>query len=156
MTRAFWRTCARILVGIDGSAPSLKAVDFAADLASKYNAELILLKVVGDRPPELDPAVEEYARSEHIPLPEAELTLTMADNILDHARRQALSSGATQVSVEPSFGDPAAQIVAAARDREADLIVVGSRGHGRLAGLLIGSVAQKVVSLAHCPVVVVR
>jgi nucleotide-binding universal stress UspA family protein len=146
----------RILVGIDGSAPSLKAVDFAADLASKYNAELILLKVVGDRPPELDPAVEEYARSEHIPLPEAELTLTMADNILDHARRQALSSGATQVSVEPSFGDPAAQIVAAARDREADLIVVGSRGHGRLAGLLIGSVAQKVVSLAHCPVVVVR
>ena len=146
----------RILVGIDGSAPSLKAVDFAADLASKYNAELILLKVVGDRPPELDPAVEEYARSEHIPLPEAELTLTMADNILDHARRQALSSGATQVSVEPSFGDPAAQIVAAARDREADLIVVGSRGHGRLAGLLIGSVAQKVVSLAHCSVVVVR
>jgi len=146
----------RILVGVDGSAPSLKAVDFAADLASKYNAELILLKVVGDRPPELDPAVEEYARSEHIPLPEAELTLTMADNILDHARRQALSSGATQVSVEPSFGDPAAQIVAAARDREADLIVVGSRGHGRLAGLLIGSVAQKVVSLAHCPVVVVR
>ena len=121
----------RILVGIDGSAPSLKAVDFAADLASKYNAELILLKVVGDRPPELDPAVEEYARSEHIPLPEAELTLTMADNILDHARRQALSSGATQVSVEPSFGDPAAQIVAAARDREADLIVVGSRGQGK-------------------------
>ena len=146
----------RILVGIDGSAPSLKAVDFAADLASKYNAELILLKVVGDRPPELDPAVEEYARSEHIPLPEAELTLTMADNILDHARRQALSSGATQVSVEPSFGDPAAQIIAAARDHQADLIVIGSRGHGRLAGLLLGSVAQKVVSLACCPVVVVR
>ena len=146
----------RILVGVDGSAPSLKAVDFAADLASKYNAELILLKVVGDRPPELDPAVEEYARSEHIPLPEAELTLTMADNILDHARRQALSSGATQVSVEPSFGDPAAQIIAAARDHQADLIVIGSRGHGRLAGLLLGSVGQKVVSLARCPVVVVR
>ena len=48
----------RILVGVDGSAPSLKAVDFAADLAGKYNAELILLKVVEDRPPELEAAVK--------------------------------------------------------------------------------------------------
>ena len=146
----------RILVGIDGSAPSLKAVDFAADLASKYNAELILLKVVEDRPPELEAAVEAYARSEHMPAAEAKLVLTMDDDILDNARREALAKGATQISIEPSFGELAAQIVAAARDREADLIVVGSRGHGRLAGLLIGSVAQKVVSLAHCPVVVVR
>ena len=146
----------RILVGVDGSPPSLKAVDFAADLASKYNAELILLKVVGDRPPELDTAVEEYARSEHMPAAAAEFVLTMADNILDSARKEALAKGATQISVEPSFGDPAAQIIAAARDHQADLIVIGSRGHGRLAGLLLGSVAQKVVSLARCPVVVVR
>ena len=144
-----------ILVGVDGSAHSLKAVDFAADLASKYNAELILLKVA-HRPSGLDPAVEEYARSEHIPLPAAELALTMADNILDNARKEALAKGATQISVEQSFGDPAEEIVTAARDREIDLIVVGNRGHGRLAGLLLGSVAQKVVSLAACPVVVVR
>ena len=146
----------RILVGVDGSAPSLKAVDFAADLAGKYNAELILLKVAGDRPLELDTAVEEYARSEHMPAAAAEFVLTMADNILDNARKEALAKGATQISVEPSFGDPAAQIIAAARDHQADLIVIGSRGHGRLAGLLLGSVAQKVVSLAPCPVVVVR
>ena len=146
----------RILVGIDGSAPSLKAVDFAADLASKYNAELILQKVVGDQPPELDIAVEGYARSEHMPAAAAEFVLTMADNILDNARKEALAKGATQISVEPSFGDPAAQIIAAARDHQADLIIIGSRGHGRLAGLLLGSVAQKVVSLAPCPVVVVR
>jgi nucleotide-binding universal stress UspA family protein len=146
----------RILVGVDGSAPSLKAVDLAADLASKYNAELILLKAVEDRPRELDAAVEEYARSEHIPAAEAEVVLKMANDILDNARKAALAKGAAQISVEPSFGDPAAQIIAAARDREADLIVVGSRGHGRVAGLLLGSVAQKVVSLANCPVVVVR
>jgi nucleotide-binding universal stress UspA family protein len=35
-------------------------------------------------------------------------------------------------------------------------VVVGSRGHGRLVGLLLGSVTQRVISLAHCPVVVVR
>jgi nucleotide-binding universal stress UspA family protein len=57
---------------------------------------------------------------------------------------------------EPSVGDPAQEIITVAQDRQADLIVVGSRGRGRLAGLLLGSVAQKVISLAHCPVVVVR
>jgi nucleotide-binding universal stress UspA family protein len=146
----------RILVGVDGSATCLKAVDFAADLASKFDAELILLKVVPHLPPELDSAVEEYARSEHISVPAAELMLTMADSILDDARRNAYTKGATRISAEPSVGDPAQEIITVAQDRQADLIVVGSRGRGRLAGLLLGSVAQKVISLAHCPVVVVR
>src|SRR5215469_5045381 len=141
----------RILVGVDGSAPSLRAVQFAADLAIKYNAELILLRVVGDRAPELGPAVEEYARSEHIPVAAAEFVLPMADDVLDNACREALATGATRILAEQSFGDPTEQIVATARDREADLIVVASRGHGRLAGLLLGSVAQKVISLARCP-----
>jgi len=69
----------RILVGIDGSGPSLKAVDFAADLASKYNAELIVLTVAPQFPSEVDPAIEEYARLEHITSPATELVLTTAD-----------------------------------------------------------------------------
>jgi nucleotide-binding universal stress UspA family protein len=146
----------RILVGVDGSAPSLKAVDFAADLASKYNAELILLTVVPHPSPEFDPAIEEYVRLEHIPVPATELALTTADSVLDNARRKARAKGAARISAEPSFGDPAQEIITAAWDRQADLIVVGSRGHGRLAGLLLGSVAQKVISLAHCPIGVVR
>jgi nucleotide-binding universal stress UspA family protein len=146
----------RILVGVDGSAPSLEAVDFAADLAGKYNAELILLTVTSPLPPPPDPAVEEYARLEHIPAAETELAFTTANYALDDARGRARAKGATQISIESLSGDPAQEIVAAAKDRKADLIVVGSRGHGRLAGLLLGSVAQKVISLAHCPVVVVR
>jgi nucleotide-binding universal stress UspA family protein len=146
----------RILVGVDGSAPSLRAVQFAADLASKYDAELILMTIVPRLSPELEPEAEQYARVENIALPEARLALTAAGNVLGHARTEAVAKGATRVSAEPCFGDPAREIITAARDRGADLIVVGSRGHGRLVGLLIGSVAQKVVSLAHCPVVVVR
>ena len=146
----------RILVAVDGSAPSLKAVDFAADLAGKYNAELILLTVAPHPLPDLDPAVEQYAQLEHVRVPAAELAVTAADSVLDNARRTAQARGATRISVAPSFGDPAQEIMTAARDRQADLIVVGSRGHGRLAGLLLGSVAQKVISLAHCPVVVAR
>jgi len=146
----------RILVGVDGSAPCPKAVDFAADLATKYNAELILLTVVPHLFPKSDAAVEEFARLEHVAIPEAKLALTTADNVLDDARRKARVKDLTRISAEPSFGDPAQAIITAARDRQADLIVVGSRGHGRLVGLLLGSVAQKVISLAHCPVVVVR
>jgi len=146
----------RILVGVDGSAPSLSAIDFAADLASKYNAELSVLTVVPHFSPEVDPAVEEYARLEHIPGPAPELVLTNADNLLDKARKKAQAKGATRISAESSFGNPAQEIIAVAKDRQADLIVVGSRGHGRLASLLLGSVAQKVISLAHCPVFIVR
>ena len=65
----------RILVGVDGSSASLKAVDFASDLANKYNAELILLTVVPHFSPEVDPAFEEYARVEHIQEPATELAL---------------------------------------------------------------------------------
>jgi nucleotide-binding universal stress UspA family protein len=146
----------RILVGIDGSASSRKAVNFAADLANKYNAELILLTVVSRRSPETDPAVEEYARIERIAEPATELALAMAESVLDGGRTAAQAKGATRISAGPSFGDPAQEIIAVARTRRADVIVVGSRGHGRLAGLLLGSVAQKVLSLAHCPVIIVR
>jgi len=146
----------RILVGVDGSASSLRAVDFAADLASKYNAELIVLTVVPHFWPQVDSAVEEYARLEHIPGPATELVRTTADNLLDKARKKAQANSATRISAASSFGNPAHEIIAAAKDQQADLIVVGSRGHGRLTGLLLGSVAQKVISLAHCPVVVVR
>ncbi|HEY1432867.1 MAG TPA: universal stress protein, partial [Stellaceae bacterium] len=124
----------RILVGVDGSAPSLKAVDFAADLASKYSAELILLTVVPHLVPKLDAAVEEYARLEHVPIPEAELVLTTANSILDDARRTARAKSTARVLAEPYFGDPAKEIIEVARDRQADLVVVGSLGHGRLAG----------------------
>ena len=93
---------------------------------------------------------------EHIQVPATELALAAAESVLDGAGRAARAKGTTPIAAEPSFGDPAQEIIAAAGDRQADLIVVGSRGHGRLAGLLLGSVAQKVVSLAPCPVVVVR
>ena len=144
----------RVLVGVDGSSAALKAVDFAADLANKYEAKLVLLTV--GRSPGVEPAFEEYARIEHISQPATELALATTRSILDSARDNARAKGAMRISTEWSFGDPAQEIIATARKQHADLIVVGSRGHGRLGGLLVGSVAQKLVSLAPCPVVVVR
>jgi nucleotide-binding universal stress UspA family protein len=146
----------RILVGVDGSATSLKAVELAADLAKKCGAQLTLLTVVPRSPPAVDPTFEEYARIEHIQDPPEEFVVAAAEKVLDRARKAAGAKGATPIEAGPAFGDPAREIIAEAEDRNADLIVVGSRGHGRLAGLLLGSVAQKLVSHAPCPVLVVR
>jgi nucleotide-binding universal stress UspA family protein len=91
----------RILVGVDGSAPSLKAVDFAADLASKYDAELVLLTVAPHPSPEVDPAIQAYAHSEHIQGPASELALAMIESKLDDARRRAQVKAAKRISTEP-------------------------------------------------------
>jgi len=125
----------RILVAVDGSASSLKAVGFTADLASKYNAELILVTIVPYISKSHDSAIEEYARLEHIPLASTELALAMAESALDSARREAQAKGATRIAAQPSFCDPAKEIISIAEDQRVDLVIVGSRGHGRLAGL---------------------
>ena len=146
----------KIVAAVDGSSSSLKAVDFAADLASKYEAELVLLTVQPDISPELAAELEAYVRQEHIDVPLGELPSERAEKVLIAAHLQAESKGVRQISDRISTGDPAEEIIAAAASEEADLIVVGSRGHGRLAGLLLGSVAQKVVAHASCPVLVAR
>jgi nucleotide-binding universal stress UspA family protein len=145
----------RIITGVDRSESSLRAADLAADLASKYDAELVLL-AVGREAVAPDPSLEAYARIEHIrdPIPSVVVDATRDDLIT--LRQRLVSKGAQRVSVEVVAGDPAQQILAVADAGRADLIVLGSRGHGQLTGLLLGSVTQKVVALSHCPVLVVH
>ena len=146
----------RIIVAVDGSAPSQRAVEFAADLAGKYGAEIALVTVVPDFAPIFDPAVGEYSRVEHLQAPKSEYGIAAAQSALDGAERSAQEMHAPRISTTLSFGDPAKQIVAAAKKSGADLVVIGSRGYGRLKGLVLGSVAQKVLGQAPCPVLIVR
>lgn len=146
----------RIIAAVDGSAPALKAAALAGDLASRYGAELILCTVARRFSAEQTAELETYVRQEHIDAPIGELVTAGAESILAGARVEAQRRGATRISTRAGTGDPAEEIVAVATERSADLIVLGSRGHGRLAGLLLGSVAQKVTADAACPVLVVR
>jgi nucleotide-binding universal stress UspA family protein len=145
----------RILVAVDRSEPSLRAVDIAADMAAKYGAALMLVTAMRDvgRP---DPGMEAYVRSEHISEPPITLEIEGVRNGLTEVRHRVTAKGAKDVSVNVVLGDPAEQILAVAKDSQADMIVMGNRGHGPLAGLLLGSVAQKVISLALCAVLVVH
>jgi nucleotide-binding universal stress UspA family protein len=146
----------RILTAVDGSASSLKAVTFAADLATKYGAELILVTVAQELSAVLTAELETYVRQEHIDTPLSELGSAHAETVLAGARLEAQAKGARRISTRSTSGNPAEEIIALTKDLRPDLIVIGSRGHGRLAGLLLGSVAQKVLAHAACPVLVVR
>jgi len=145
----------RIAVAVDRSAASLRAVDLAADLAGKYGAELVLLTVVRDVAVP-DPALEEYARLEHINDPPEELELESVRQSFSDVCDRARNAGIEKVSVEVFVGEAADEILTFAEAARPDMVVMGSRGHGRLAGLLLGSVAQKVTGLARCPVLVVH
>jgi nucleotide-binding universal stress UspA family protein len=79
----------------------------------------------------------------------------MSDQIPAQARRRAQSAGVSDIVAHAAWGDPAEAIIDTARREQADAIVMGRRGRGRLAGLLLGSVSQKVSSLAPCVVILV-
>lgn len=79
----------------------------------------------------------------------------MGNLILDDAETLAKSRGATKVRRVIMSGDPATSILDAAHNSQARVIVMGKRGLGRLAGLLIGSVSQKVSALADCTCITV-
>lgn len=136
----------RILLAVDGSDHALRATEIAADLARSMKSELRIIVVYDPIPPYLGEPYLQHAINAR---------LTEAQEILDKAVETVgeLPSELNTGSIE---GNPAEAIIEVARTRECDLIVMGSRGLGRLGGLLLGSTSQKVVSHAPCPVLMVR
>jgi nucleotide-binding universal stress UspA family protein len=139
----------QIIVATDGSDGAQRAVEWAAHLAKDLGFKLFILTVGGSV------SIEEVRRA-----PRAEVDLgaaldAISNEILAKAKEVAHQIGLSAIQVQAEWGDAAESIIDAAKREHADIVVVGQRGRGRLAGLLIGSVSQKVVSLAACPVIVV-
>lgn len=142
----------RILVATDGSEGGDRAVDYAAQRAKADGAELLIVNVVGGYGLP-DKAVRAFTQSQQIWL--TELLGSLSAEILTKARERALAAGASAVLIESRDGDVSPTIIQIAAERGAAGIVVGKRGAGRVEGLLLGSVSQKLVSLAPLPVTVV-
>ena len=141
----------RVLAPTDFSDSSKPAVRYAAEMAEKFGAELGLLHVVPDLAMVLPDAVMP------VPVPGPDVAEMTA------AARTALTGLASELgiarlnpTVEVRVGSPATEIVEAAKDLKADLLCVSTHGRTGLAHLLLGSVAERIVRYAPCPVLTIR
>ncbi len=144
-----------ILVAVDGSNHSKKALQLACELASKLGGILHLLHVA--QAPNKDRTLVLGGAAITIHASPQELEKA-GRKVMDSAAAIAKEKGCTRVesNLDTSGGDPAKVIVDKAKSIDADMIVMGTRGLSDLSGLMVGSVSHKVNHLAPCTCVTVR
>jgi nucleotide-binding universal stress UspA family protein len=140
-----WTT---IVVGVDGSPSSRKALTWAAAEAADHGADLLVLNVWEHT---LLPPAGSVSVSERM-VPEPSQTTT--DELLQVIKEELGESPPISVKAHVRQGRPAKILID--ESERADLLVVGHRGHGGFTGLVLGSVSQHVAAYAKCPVTVVR
>jgi nucleotide-binding universal stress UspA family protein len=118
-----------ILVATDASTASNRALDLAADLASKYDSSLTILHVVREM--------------------QADVLKFVAEKIVSEAQQRAKRKGVKNIRTAISEGDPANAIISQAKRRHVDLIVMGTRGLGKVKEVFLGSVSRKVCNLSQ-------
>ena len=148
MTRGF----ARILVPTDFSPPSAAALGLAKALAAQFGASIHLVHVLQDPYATTAFATEAYG---YVPSGLKESWQREAQIQLD-ALLPPEEQAQFRVVTNVIFGKPAAAIVEYEREHAMNLIVMGTHGRGVVAHLLLGSVAERVVRTAECPVLTVR
>ena len=144
-------TIKTILVPTDFSEPSALALASAKDLAKAFNASIHLVHVVQD------PLSQAWALESYGAMP-ADLLKDLegiAQKDLDKALPEA-ERAACKATLATVVGSPFGQIIEYAKTHDIDLIVMGTHGRGALAHAILGSVAERVVRLAPCPVLTVR
>lgn len=144
-----------ILVAIDGSDDSMRAVELGSQIASKFDAKLTLLRVL--RESNLPDSMRQFAEAEHIQGgPEAVLQRA-AEYVLLQAEDIAKENGINQFKSKVLIGPPARTIARYAKEKQIDLVVMGRRGlsanssiMGEISDLLMGGVSRRVTNLAEC------
>ncbi|NVJ52754.1 MAG: universal stress protein [Campylobacteraceae bacterium] len=143
----------KILVPLDGSDKSFEALDFASNIAKKYDAEVFLLSVFrkysfmegsfaslnsGIDKDNLEDALRESSKE-----------------IVSEGKEILKNNEVTKVRAFVKTGAAAKEILKFSKDNNIDLIIIGSKGQGELSGYLLGGVSHKVTGLAKCPVMVI-
>jgi nucleotide-binding universal stress UspA family protein len=147
MATAEWKS---ICCPIDFSDASRAALEVAADLARRFGAVLTLVHAY---------PVPGYTFPDGSVVASSRMLQELADQAAKHVgewKRQAEELGAPTVNGETLVGEPASEIVAYARDRAIDLLVVGTHGRTGIEHALMGSIAERVVRRARCPVLTVH
>ena len=151
----------KILLATDGSSEAELATRTAVDLGKQTNSELHVIHVWDIATTAL--LYPEATNPEGVELPDPILVEDIERSVeqrgrelLDAEVERVRSAGGTVAQAHLMMGEAAREIVHLAEDIEAGLVVMGSRGRGRISRALMGSVSDSVVRHAHCPVLVVR
>lgn len=141
----------KILVAIDGSEMSIKALDFGVSLAQKFDSEIEVISVLEEFKL---PFAAEYslwsAESRAIRIKEIMSGLDAA------IKNVSEKYGELDIQVRLEEGRPAQVIVETAKNENFELIIVGSRGMNRLEGWVLGSVSREIVEDSQIPVLVIK
>jgi nucleotide-binding universal stress UspA family protein len=144
----------KILCPTDFSLPSYEALKIAVEIAQHFGAELWVMHVIPPLPSPVPVADSTFVPSFDLPLYQQELT-SSSENALKAVIAERVPPGLTAHPVLTP-GDPAQEIILAAEEQKIDLIVIATHGHTGWGRLLFGSVAEKVVRLAPCPVLTIK
>ena len=137
----------KIVVATDGSDHAKKAIEFASDIASRYEAQMYIIHVVFPLPSMLRGYdIDKIEENQH----------KVAGEIIAAAESEVKKKGLEDYQSLILDGDPAREIIEFARSQDVDMIVMGSHGAGKAEMLLLGSVSHKVCHLADCTCVTVK
>lgn len=143
----------KILVPIDGSEYSKRALELACELAEKFDARLHLLHVILTPTKNLTLIPGDISLTAVTPRGEIE---EAGHKMMEAARQIAHDHGCEKVETKVIGGPAAQRILESAKSNEVDMIVMGSRGLSDIDGLMVGRVKHKVSDLAECTCVTVR
>jgi nucleotide-binding universal stress UspA family protein len=144
----------KICVAVDGSPSSHEAVKAAAVLASQFDAALVLLHVI--RPMKIPQELQKYIQEDDLAKIRYSALENVGQEIIARAMEIAQGYAVTKLSSQILSGDPAAQIIEQTRNQAVDLIVLGTRGLGRLEGALIGSISRKIAERSDTNLLIIK
>lgn len=137
----------QILVPFDYSAPAEAALIFAADLARTYRSRLLIVHFI---------EIEVHTLGDY-PIIKGDPITEETERLRKHVQRVLEDAGESPAhEVEVAWGSPFLRIVETAIEHKADLIIMGTHGRSGIKHILLGSVAERTVRLAPCPVLIVR
>ena len=143
----------KILVPTDFSKYSDRAVQEAVDIASKYNADVVLLHVIDDN---IRQCAADYCLSNEVVKQFEDESMKTSKDKLQKSVKIASESKKVDISLEIKRGVPSEVILDEQLKKGIDLIVIASHGKTGILRHLIGSVTDKVIRAAKCPVLVIR
>jgi nucleotide-binding universal stress UspA family protein len=139
----------KILVPVDGSKNSFRALDHAIYIAKKLGAHITAINVI-EKPPTV------YVESQKLLDDLLAKFRAEAANILAQCENEAAKIDVKIETVIVEDGDPASKIVGYAQEGAFDTIIIGRRGHGMFKAMVLGSVSNKVLQHASCSVLIVK